>query len=78
MTLRLAHFALCAGILTSPAIGQEGAAPAPETGGAFIGRLFRSLTPHAPEAPTADFVRRSRPQGMNYVPFTPTVERTGA
>lgn len=66
--------ALLALLLATPAFAQD--AEEPSTGGAFIGRIYRSIMPSAPETPTADFVRQSRPGELDYRPFDPTADRS--
>ncbi|WP_363350035.1 hypothetical protein [Methylocystis echinoides] len=58
--------------LSSPAAAQE--AP-PATGGQLIGGVFDALGIRKPPPAAPDFVRESRPERMDYQPFTPRPEK---
>jgi hypothetical protein len=53
--------------LAAPTRAQE----APATGGQAIGGIVDALGLRAKPAPAPDFVRNSRREGLNYVPFSP-------
>lgn len=69
-TLRLA-LALAA-LAAFPAAAQE----APTTGGRAIGGLLDAVGLRKPVPSAPDFVRESRPERMEYVPLSPTPEKT--
>jgi hypothetical protein len=60
--------------VASPASAQEGAL---SSAGQAIGGVFDSLGLRKPPPPAPDFVRQSRPEKMDYVPFAPTPEKDG-
>jgi hypothetical protein len=53
--------------IAAPARAQE----APATGGQAIGGIVDALGLRAKPAPAPDFVRNSRREGLEYVPFSP-------
>ncbi len=65
---------LAAALLTlAGAAGAQEAAPS--TGGQLIGGVFEALGIRKPPPPAPDFVRESRPEQMDYKPFTPRPEK---
>ncbi len=58
--------------LAGAASAQEAA---PATGGQLIGGVFDALGLRKPPPAAPDFVRESRPEQMDYQPFTPRPEK---
>jgi len=71
MTLARLALVLICGLAADVAVAQE----APSSGGALIGRFFDAAGLRAPPPQTADFVRESRPERMDYRPFDPTAQK---
>jgi hypothetical protein len=74
MSMQKTLFALIAAALAlaAPAAAQE----APTTGGRTIGGLLDAIGLRKPVPAPPDFVRESRPERMDYVPLSPTPEKT--